>query len=253
MLLLNRNEYSQTPFKTARLPGASHLLQATGSIAPWSITFHKGSFCQPRINLSAAYWRPSLVFPLCCCEVSGSSEWYLVSQSPSIPSWDFRRGSLSTFRNTVSHWGPQLRVLVWTTGFNSNSVCLSHHCSICGTEQTLATIFSAWWLNRYLSAGEVGIILPIYCAVGKLTSKISKTCNSFFFQRIVRGEIESSQKYSFVENFPQGLLKCLTKFWLHKEMIWCRWKNLSIEIKQIYGWIAELSLHTLYNLTGQGT
>lgn len=189
---------------------------------------------------------------LCCSEVSGSSEWYLVSQSPSIPSWDFRRGSLSTFRNTVSHWGPQLRVHVWATRFNSNSVCLSHHCSICGTEQTLPVIFNAWWLNRYLSGGEVGIILPVYCTVRKRISKMSTTCN-LFFQHIVRGGIESSQKYSFVGNFPQGLLKCLTKFWLHKEMIWYRWKNLGIEIRQIYVWIAQLSLHSLDNLTGQGT
>ena len=187
----------------SKLPGfQGHLLQATGSIAPWSITFHIGSFCQPRINLSAAYWRPTLVFPLCCCEVSGSSEWYLVSQSPSIPSWDFRRGSLSTFRNTVSHWGPQLKVLVWTTGYNSNSVCLSHHCSICGTEQTLAAIFNAWWLNRYLSAGEVGIILPIYCAVGKLTSKIPKTCNTFF-NVLLGGKLKALKNTPLLRTFPK--------------------------------------------------
>lgn len=185
----------------------------------------------PELNLSAAYWSPNLVFPLYCCEVSGSSEWCLISKSPSIPSWGFRCSWTSTFRNTVIHWGPQLRVRVWASGFNTNPVCMTHHCFICGMGQRLPGDPQCLMAQELSKWRWSWIILSIYCSVCKLTSKISKTYNIFF--NISWREIDNTQKCSFGENFPQGLLKCLTNFWLHKEMIWCRGKKLSVEIKQI--------------------
>lgn len=125
----------------------------------------------PELNLSAACWSPNLVFPLCCCEVSGSSEWCLVSKSPSIPSWGFRCGWMSTFRNTVSHWGPQLRVRVWASGFNTNPVCMSHHCFLCGMGQRLPGDPQCLMAQELSNWRWSWIILPIYCSACKLTSK----------------------------------------------------------------------------------